>query len=140
GHGTILLVFFVLLAAAAAILGGVVAVVMGRGGEIALFTRDLPPVRLRLRNPSDVALLRFPASLLGYQVHATAQALHQIAILLAERDAEVARLRAEVVRLGGPAGSASGQGSRSSAAADGPVDAEKPANPEKSADPEEPAD
>jgi hypothetical protein len=96
-------VFFVLLTAAVAILGGVVAVVMGRGGEIALFTRDLPSVKLRVRGPSDIALLRLPTRLLGYQVHATGEALHQIAVLLADRDAEIAWLREEVRQLSGTA-------------------------------------
>lgn len=94
--------FLVLLTAAAAILGGVVAVVMGRGGEIAWFARDLPAVRFRLRTPSDVAMLRLPTGLFGFQEHATGEALREIAQLLAERDAEIARLRDDVRQLGTP--------------------------------------
>ena len=88
--------YLVLLLAAAAILGGVVAVAMGYGGELGLFRRDLPEYRFRLRSPDDVAALRLPIALLGYQERATGDALRQIARLLSERDAEIARLRDEV--------------------------------------------
>jgi hypothetical protein len=94
---------FVLLIAAAAILGGVVAVAMGWGGEITLFARDIPEVSLRPRTPYDVAMLRLPAGLLGYQRQATDDALNEAAGLLAERDAEIARLWAELERFATPA-------------------------------------
>jgi hypothetical protein len=89
----------VLLLAAAAILVGVVAVAMGGGGELALFRRDLPPLRFRLRSPEDVATLRLPLAPLGYQEQAAREAFRAIARLLDERDAEIARLRDEVMRL-----------------------------------------
>jgi hypothetical protein len=88
-----------MLTAAVAILAGVVAVVMGRGGEITLFARDLPAARFRLRTPSDVAMLRLPTGLFGFQEHATREALHEIASMLADRDAEIARLLLDVRQL-----------------------------------------
>lgn len=97
-----LVVPFVLLVVAFLILAGVVAVAMGRGGELTLFQRDLPAQRFRLRSADDVAMLRLPTGLFGYQEQATSDALHAIADLLAKRDAEIAGLREEVWRLGAP--------------------------------------
>jgi len=92
-------VYVVLLLAAVAILAGVVVVAMGGGGELTLFRRDRPEQLFRLRTPDDVAALRLPVALLGYQEQATGDALRQVAWLLAERDAEIARLREEVRML-----------------------------------------
>ncbi len=94
-----LVVYFVLLAAAIAILVGVVVVAMGRGGEIVRFHRDLPLVPLRIRTAADVATLRLPLGLFGYDEPATDAALEVAARLLAEQDAEITRLRAELWRL-----------------------------------------
>ena len=91
--------YFVLLAAAIAILVGVVVVAMGRGGEIVRFRRDLPMVPPRIRTAADVATLRLPLGLFGYDEPATNAALEVAARLLAEQDAEITRLRAELWRL-----------------------------------------
>jgi hypothetical protein len=93
---------FVLLAAAVAILGGVIATAMGRGGELTIFHRDLPPNRFWLRSAADVVLLRLPTAFFGYQQQATSDVLREIAGLLASRDAEIASLRDEVWRLSAP--------------------------------------
>jgi hypothetical protein len=92
-------VYFVLLAAALAILVGVVAVAMGRGGEIAASQRDLPVLSPRIRSARDIARLRLPVGLFGYQDQATNEALEAAARLIAEQEAEIARLREEVWRL-----------------------------------------
>jgi len=97
-------VYLVLLIAAIAVLGAVVVVAMGRGGELAAFDRDLPERRFRLRTPADVATMQLPLALFGYSEFATGQALRSIAVLLAERDAEIARLRDQVFRLNQQAG------------------------------------
>jgi hypothetical protein len=99
GHGTIQTVYLVLLLAAGAILAGVVVVAMGRGGEMAVFSRDLPVAFAPIKTPADVARLRLPMAPLGYQVQATADALTAIASLLAERDHEIAVLRSQIWRL-----------------------------------------
>ena len=99
-RGTIQGVYLVLLLAAAAILGGVVVVAMGRGGEIVAFRRDRPVELPAIRTPADIASLRLPIGLFGYQVRATADALTAMAHLLAERDYEIATLRGELWRLG----------------------------------------
>jgi hypothetical protein len=102
-------VYLVLLAAAVAILTGVVAVAMGWGGEMVASHRDLPAVPLRASTAYDVAMLRLPSSLFGYQRDATDAALHEISRLVANRDGEIAHLReelwrfAEALRSGQPA-------------------------------------
>jgi hypothetical protein len=92
-------VYLVLLATALAILAGVVAVAKGRGGEIARSRRDLPVLPPRIRSASDVARLQLPIGLLGYSEQATDDALDAAARLIAEQEAEIARLREEVWRL-----------------------------------------
>jgi hypothetical protein len=92
-------VYFVLLASALAILAGVVAVAMGRGGEMARSERDMPVRPPRIRSAGDVARLRLPIGLLGYSEQATDDALDAAARLIAEQEAEIARLREEVWRL-----------------------------------------
>ena len=92
--------YFVLLAAALAILAGVVAVAMGSGGELAISRRDLPVIPPRIRAASDVARLRLPLGLFGYQAESADQVLDVLAGRLAEQEAEIARLRQEVQGLG----------------------------------------
>jgi uncharacterized small protein (DUF1192 family) len=93
-------VYFVLLAAALAILAGVVAVAMGSGGELTITRRDLPVIPPRIRSASDVARLRLPLGLFGYQAESADEVLIVLAGRLAEQDAQIARLRDEVYRLG----------------------------------------
>jgi hypothetical protein len=95
-------VYVVLLLTAVAILGGVVAVAMGLGGELVLPRRDLPPLSLRLATASDVARLRLPIGLLGYQEQATADTLRMLAQVIEDRDAEIARLRAHLAAAADP--------------------------------------
>jgi hypothetical protein len=92
-------VYLVLLLAAIAILGGVVVVAMGRGGELAVFSNDRPIFVARFRTPADIASLRLPLGPVGYRVQPTTEALHAAAVAVAERDAEIAQLRREVLRL-----------------------------------------
>jgi hypothetical protein len=94
-------VYLVLLLAAGAILVGVVVVAMGRGGEMAIFRRDVPAGLKHPRTPGEVATQRLPLGPVGYQVQATEEALIAAANLLAERDHEIAALRSEIWRLGG---------------------------------------
>lgn len=97
-----LVVYFVLLAAAIAILAGVVVVAMGRGGEIAQSHPDAPMWPPSIRTAADLAMLRLPVGLFGYQEEATDAALDAAARLIAEQQAEIARLRAEAWRLRPP--------------------------------------
>jgi hypothetical protein len=76
------------------ILVGVVSVAMGHGGEMAEFASDYPPFDVGdLMTAADVALLRPPSALWGYNVQATDEALGRIARVVTERDVEIADLR-----------------------------------------------
>jgi hypothetical protein len=87
----------VLILASAAILAGVVGVAIGRGGEMAEFAGDYPPCEADdLMTAADVALLRPPSALWGYNVQATDEALGRIAQVVTERDVEIAALRRQL--------------------------------------------
>ena len=112
----------VLLVAAAAILGGVVLAALGRAGEMATFAGDTAPLELDEVSATDVALLRPPMSLWGYNAQATEDALRVIARSVVARDVEIATLRRELADL------QSGQdGVRTTGTGDRPVTAAGPA-------------
>ena len=90
-----------LLVAAAAILGGVVLAALGRAGEMATFAGDTAPIELDEVSATDVALLRPPMSLWGYNAQATEDALRVIARSVTARDVEIATLRRELADLQG---------------------------------------
>ena len=89
----------ILLLAAAAILGCVVLAALGRAGEMAAFPSDSAPLRLDEVTAADVALLRPPLALWGYNVPATEEALAVIARAVTARDTEIATLRKELADL-----------------------------------------
>ena len=92
-----------LLLAGVVILAGVVGVAMGRGGEMAEFAMDyLPP---DVVTAADVAMLRPPSSLWGYNAQLTDEALSQIAQVISERDVEIAVLRQQLAELRSATGS-----------------------------------
>jgi len=114
----------VLLVAAAAILGGVVLAALGRAGEMATFAGDTAPIELDEVSATDVALLRPPMSLWGYNAQATEDALRVIARSVTARDVEIATLRRELADLQGRQ-----DGSRSVGAGDRPTVPAGPASP-----------
>jgi hypothetical protein len=85
---------------AAAILVGVFVAATGRGGELASAPLDLGPL-----SASEVAALRPPTALWGYNVQVTDEALERIAQALRDRDVTISYLQQ---RLSGspPAGPA----------------------------------
>ena len=92
-----------LLLAGVVILAGVVGVAMGRGGEMAEFATDyLPP---EVVTAADVAMLRPPSSLWGYNAQLTDEALSRIAQVISERDVEIAVLRQQLAELRSATGS-----------------------------------
>ena len=96
-----------LILAFAAILAGVVGVAIGRGGEMAEFAGDYPPCEADdLMTAADVALLRPPSALWGYNVQATDEALGRIAQVVTERDVEIAALRRQLAEQRAGASSA----------------------------------
>jgi len=86
----------VLLAVAAVILIGVIAVAVGRGGELDPAEADYQPVDLDEVTSTDVALTRPPTALFGYQREATDAAFGQIARAISEREVEIATLRRQL--------------------------------------------
>jgi hypothetical protein len=89
----------ILFLAAAAILACVVLAAMGMGGEMATFPSDSAPLRMDEVTAADVALLRPPLALWGYNVPATEEALGVIARAVTARDTEIATLRAELADM-----------------------------------------
>ena len=101
-----------LLLAGAVILAGVVAVAMGHGGEMAEFPSDyVPPTLGDLLTATDVAMLRPPAALWGYNTQVTDEALSRIAQIVTERDVEIAVLRQQLADLRSGTGAAPYAGS-----------------------------
>lgn len=86
----------VLLIVAAVILIGVIAVAIGRGGELEPAEADYRPVDLDEVTSTDVALVRPPTALFGYQREATDAALGQIARAISEQEVEIATLRRQL--------------------------------------------
>ncbi len=89
----------VLLIVAVAILCGVVVVAMGRGGELARPAADVRPLDGDIVTAADVALLRPPAAVWGYDMRATDEALNMVARTVTERDVEIAILRRQIAEL-----------------------------------------
>jgi hypothetical protein len=92
-------VLVILLLGAAAILACVVLAALGRAGEMAVFPSDSAPLQAEELTATDVALLRPPRSLWGYNVPATEEALGVIARSMTARDVEIATLRRELEDL-----------------------------------------
>jgi hypothetical protein len=101
-----------MLVAAVAVLAGVIAVALGRGGELAFFPGDYAPLKLDEIAATDVVLFRPPMAAWGYSVQATDEALNRIAGALTERDIEITTLRQQVADLEAtsPAGGRRGYG------------------------------
>ncbi|TDB94736.1 hypothetical protein [Actinomadura sp. 7K534] len=95
----------VLVLAGLAVLGAVVALAMGRGGELAETHPDYPPLPGgadgRPITGDDIARLRLPRTFWGYQPQLTDEALQRLADALHERDARVAELEQRLRELHG---------------------------------------
>ena len=89
----------VMVVAGVAVLAGIIAVAVGRGGELAFFRADYAPLKLDEIAATDVVLFRPPMALWGYSVQATDEALNRIAEALTERDIEITALRQQVANL-----------------------------------------
>ncbi|WP_233515093.1 hypothetical protein [Marinitenerispora sediminis] len=81
--------------AAVAVLAGVAFAVMGRGGQLARFAADHPPLDLPADRPvtgMDVSRIELPLALWGYHVRAVDEVLRRVAAALRERDERIAEL------------------------------------------------
>jgi hypothetical protein len=89
----------VLLLAAAIIVAGVIAVAMGRGGELTPAQADFAPLDLTEVTSADVALLRPPSALWGYHREATDEAFGQIARTISDQEVQIATLQRQLADL-----------------------------------------
>ncbi len=97
--------FFILIlvaAAALAVLVGVVFVVLGKGGQLARFEADFPPLNLPEGRPvgsHDLAGLLVPLSMWGYHVRAVDELLVRLTSTLREREERIEDLEWRLARL-----------------------------------------
>jgi hypothetical protein len=93
-----------LLVTAAVIVGAVIFTAIGRGGQMAMPAPDTSPLQPDVATAADIALLRPPWALWGYQRRATDEVLGCIAQAVTERDVEIATLRRQLGELQSAAG------------------------------------
>jgi hypothetical protein len=87
---------------AVVILVGVFFVASGRGGEMAYEQADHAPLDLGPVSATDVALLRPPTALWGYNMQVTGEALERIAQTIRDRDVTIAFLQQRLADLTAP--------------------------------------
>lgn len=88
--------------AALAVLVGVVYVVLGKGGQLARYEADFPPLDLPEDRPvraSELSRLMVPLSLWGYHVRAVDELLVRLTGTLKEREERIADLEWRLSRL-----------------------------------------
>ena len=95
---------------AVAILVGVFFVATGRGGEMAYEHADHAPLDLGPVSATDVALLRPPTALWGYNMQVTDEALEHIAQAVRDRDVTIAFLQQRLADLNAQADPIPGPG------------------------------
>src|SRR6266849_5079893 len=87
------------LIAIVAVLVGIFFTATGRGGELAYEQADHAPLDLGPVSAADIALLRPPTAMWGYNMQVTDAALDQISRAVRERDVTIAYLQEQVVSL-----------------------------------------
>jgi hypothetical protein len=87
---------------AIAILVGVFFAATGRGGELAYEVADHAPLDLGPVSATDVALLRPPTALWGYNMQVTDEAMERIAQAIRDRDVTIAFLQQRLADLTAP--------------------------------------
>lgn len=88
-----------MVVAVVAVLVAVVFVALGRGGEMSVERPDYEPLNLGPASATDVALLRPPGGLWGYNMAATDEAMVRIAESIRERDVRIVALEQLVADL-----------------------------------------
>jgi hypothetical protein len=88
-----------MILAAVVILVGVFFVATGRGGELAYEHPDYPPLDLGPVSATDVALLRPPTAMWGYNMQVTDEALERVAQAIRDRDVTIAFLQQRLADL-----------------------------------------
>jgi hypothetical protein len=85
-----------ILIAVIAVLAGVFVAATGRGGELALERADHAPLDLGPVSAPDIAMLRPPTAMWGYNVQVTDEALDLIARAMRDRDVTIAYLQQQL--------------------------------------------
>ncbi|NYH51853.1 cbb3-type cytochrome oxidase subunit 3 [Nocardiopsis arvandica] len=96
------LIMVLVAAAALAVLVGVVYVVLGKGGQLARFEADYPPLALPDDRPVqafDLGRLMLPLALWGYHVRAVDELLLRLTATLREREERIEDLEWRLSRL-----------------------------------------
>jgi hypothetical protein len=83
-----------------AVVAGAVLVARGRGGELSVERNDYLELELGPVSATDIALLRPPMALWGYNMQATDEALDRIAASIRDRDVRIVALEQLVTDLG----------------------------------------
>jgi hypothetical protein len=86
----------VFLVAVIAVLAGVFFAATGRGGELAYERADHAPLDLGPVSAPDVAMLRPPTAMWGYNMQVTDEALDRIARAMRDRDVTIAYLQQQL--------------------------------------------
>ena len=89
----------VFLITIAAVLVGIFFAATGRGGELAYEHADHAPLDLGPVSAADIALLRPPTAMWGYNMQVTDEALDRIARAMRERDVTIAYLQEQLATL-----------------------------------------
>jgi hypothetical protein len=92
-------VLVVIVIAAVAVVAVVVFMAMGRGGGLSAERNDYLSLDLGPVTATDVALMRPPTGLWGYNMQATDEAMEQIAESIRERDVRIVALEQLVTDL-----------------------------------------
>jgi len=88
-----------MILAVVAVLVGVFFAATGRGGELAYEQADHAPLDLGPVSATDVALLRPPTALWGYNMQVTDEALERIAQAVRDRDVTITFLQQRLADL-----------------------------------------
>jgi hypothetical protein len=86
-----------------AVLVAVFFAATGRGGELSREHVDYAPLELGSVSAADVALLRPPTAMWGYNVEVTDEALDRIARAIRDRDLTIAYLQQQLATAPNPA-------------------------------------
>jgi hypothetical protein len=82
-----------------AVVTGAVLIARGRGGELSVERNDYLELELGPVSATDIALLRPPMALWGYNMQATDETLDRIAASIRERDVRIVALEQLVTDL-----------------------------------------
>jgi hypothetical protein len=81
------------------VVAGVVLIARGRGGELSVERNDYLELELGPVSATDIALLRPPMALWGYNMQATDEAMDRIAASIRDRDVRIVALEQLVTDL-----------------------------------------